>query len=378
MVYLCYITFFLLLYIYFWYFISIYILARFFPFINNSKNKIEEFPLVSIIIPVRNEELAIQKKLLNTLELEYPSSKLEIIVIDSASTDTTQAIVSSPQFKWKISLRSIEHLWKAFALEKGINDFSKWDFILVTDVSAVLEKNSLKNALKYFELEKVAWVTCSLRQEVHSTHITSSGKKYWQMESLLRRYESFFYSCIGFTGKFSLFRKEVFKNKQWYFPSDADDFDMALFIIKHWGRVIQWDDIIAFEKAPNSISDVTMQRQRIIVQTMYSLFHYRTLLTMNRYGFILFSRKFLPLLSPILFSLFFISFAFLAFGTNLFLPFAIFLIFLGIVYIWKIQISFLKFLYYVILLNIVICKSYLALLAWRDFTKWDKISSTRI
>lgn len=378
MVYIFSISLFLLLYIYIWYPLAIYLLAKFFAYKISWKKDRSDLPFISIVIPVRNEELSIEKKIINTLHLEYPSDKIEIIIVDSSSTDWTQAIVAHPQFIGKVTLKVIDHLWKAYALEKAINEFSKWEFILVTDVSATLDIYALKNALTYFENVWVEWVTSTLIQKKHEESITSSWKTYWEIETFIRRYETLFYSCIGFTGKFSLFKKETFKDKKWYFPSDADDFDMALFIVKNGGRVLQADDVFAFENAPKNAQDVTQQRQRIIVQTMNSLLHYRSLFRLSRFWYILFSRKLLPLLSPILFLISFFSFAVLSFSTPIFLYFFIFLVLLIVIYVGKIQISFLKFLYYVILLNIVICKSYIAFWAWKDFTKWDKINSTRI
>ena len=52
-------------------------------------------PRVSVIIAARNEERDIAAKLANTLALEYPKDRLEIIVASDCSTDQTNAIVRS-------------------------------------------------------------------------------------------------------------------------------------------------------------------------------------------------------------------------------------------------------------------------------------------
>src|SRR4029453_14545072 len=52
-------------------------------------------PRVSVIIAARNEEHDIAAKLENTLALEYPNDRLEIIVASDCSTDQTDAIVRS-------------------------------------------------------------------------------------------------------------------------------------------------------------------------------------------------------------------------------------------------------------------------------------------
>jgi mycofactocin system glycosyltransferase len=56
---------------------------------------IHDYPFVSIIIAVRNRPEAIKACLQSLLEVDYPSSKMEIIVVDDASTDHTPDVVST-------------------------------------------------------------------------------------------------------------------------------------------------------------------------------------------------------------------------------------------------------------------------------------------
>ncbi len=51
-------------------------------------------PFASIILPVRNEELYISKTLECLLDQTYPRDRMEIIVVDGSSNDSTRAIVS--------------------------------------------------------------------------------------------------------------------------------------------------------------------------------------------------------------------------------------------------------------------------------------------
>jgi len=52
-------------------------------------------PTVSILIPARNEERVIGRILQRMCELTYPKDKLEVIVIDDASTDNTEQIAAT-------------------------------------------------------------------------------------------------------------------------------------------------------------------------------------------------------------------------------------------------------------------------------------------
>ena len=50
-------------------------------------------PLITVIIPARNEESNIEKCVLSLLSQTYPSEKLEIIIVDDNSSDNTASIV---------------------------------------------------------------------------------------------------------------------------------------------------------------------------------------------------------------------------------------------------------------------------------------------
>lgn len=59
----------------------------------------EPLPLVSVIIPVRNEATHIARTLRAILAQDYPSSRTEVIVVDGMSSDGTRDIVRSFQAK---------------------------------------------------------------------------------------------------------------------------------------------------------------------------------------------------------------------------------------------------------------------------------------
>ena len=52
----------------------------------------EELPAVSILVPCRNEELVIAETIRSLLALDYPAWKLEILIVNDASTDRTGEI----------------------------------------------------------------------------------------------------------------------------------------------------------------------------------------------------------------------------------------------------------------------------------------------
>ena len=71
-----------------------------------TKNKKYNFqPHVSVIVPARNEEKTILHCLLSLSKLKYPQPKLEIIIVNDRSTDSTGIIIDKfikkyPTFKY--------------------------------------------------------------------------------------------------------------------------------------------------------------------------------------------------------------------------------------------------------------------------------------
>lgn len=57
----------------------------------------ESLPLVSVIMPVRNEMAYIERSLGSVLRQDYPSDRLEILVVDGLSEDGTREYVKSQQ-----------------------------------------------------------------------------------------------------------------------------------------------------------------------------------------------------------------------------------------------------------------------------------------
>jgi glycosyltransferase involved in cell wall biosynthesis len=100
-------------------------------------------PLVSIIIPTYNEEKTLPKTLESIKKQTYPN--IEVIVIDSNSTDNTKNIAKS------LGARVINYEGKLLgARHIGIKK-ARGKYILLLDADQILEKKAVENALKKME-----------------------------------------------------------------------------------------------------------------------------------------------------------------------------------------------------------------------------------
>ena len=93
-------SFLFLMYIHFFYPLLLICLGFYKNLIKEPKDNQEVFsaslfPKISVVIAAYNEQLIIEKKIQNTLDLIYPKNLLEIIVFSDGSTDQTDNIVSN-------------------------------------------------------------------------------------------------------------------------------------------------------------------------------------------------------------------------------------------------------------------------------------------
>jgi cellulose synthase/poly-beta-1,6-N-acetylglucosamine synthase-like glycosyltransferase len=110
-------------------------------------------PLVSIIIPARNEERQLGNCLRSIAGLDYPRDRIEVIVADGLSVDATPHIAAAhgaiviENPKQTVSPgRNI-----AYAIARG-------DLIAFTDADCVVDRKWLINSLKYFTDAEVGCV----------------------------------------------------------------------------------------------------------------------------------------------------------------------------------------------------------------------------
>ena len=118
--------------------------------------KEEEIPFVTIQLPVYNELYVMERLLQNISELEYPSNKLEIQVLDD-STDESFATTATQIEQLKKTGLDIQHVtregregFKAGALKEGLKT-AKGEFIAIFDADFLPKKNWLKNTVPYFK-----------------------------------------------------------------------------------------------------------------------------------------------------------------------------------------------------------------------------------
>lgn len=124
-------------------------------------------PQITAIVPTYNESHLIERRLENMIAQEYPLNKLEILVIDSGSTDGTTTIVE----EWLKRKRSINAKliresnrggkFRAVRFALGLIQSTSVAVVL-TDADAYWEPRALSEAMSFLADPKVGAVTGSI------------------------------------------------------------------------------------------------------------------------------------------------------------------------------------------------------------------------
>src|SRR5256886_10728262 len=103
----------------------------------------EQWPSISITIPVHNEAEVIAGTLERLLELDYPVERRQILVVSDASSDGTDVIVSGFAQRGVELLRLPERRGKS-AAENAARGQLRGDIMLNTDASVGTDRRALK------------------------------------------------------------------------------------------------------------------------------------------------------------------------------------------------------------------------------------------
>ena len=214
-------------------------------------------PKVSLIIPTYNEASVMSRKLENTQQIDYPEDKLQVILVDSASTDGTlgvcEGFLEKNNFRFPIRLLSEgKRLGKSHALNKAL-EYAEGEIIAISDADSFWEPDALRKTVPFFSDPSVGAVTgreelINLEQTIH----TLSEGLYRKFYYTLRLGESKVHSTLIFQGELSLYRSgalEKFEDRAGY----SDDTGTVINIVSRGYRCIFIPEAVFHDTAAYSL-----------------------------------------------------------------------------------------------------------------------------
>jgi cellulose synthase/poly-beta-1,6-N-acetylglucosamine synthase-like glycosyltransferase len=239
------------------------LLARLFPE-PVRKDLPNPFPFVSVVIPAHNEEAVVAEKIENTLSLDYPADRLEILLASDGSTDRTVEIARQtvhPSFRL---LDFPERRGKLDVLKDTVSR-AKGELVVLTDTSAMLARDALKKAAENFADPTVGVVSGRYRISREATPSLDargeSERGYFEFEIFQRIAESRFHSTLGAHGAFYMVRQALFPAV----PAGTinDDFAIPMLILARGFRTVYEERAVAIERHLATAAGEFRRRVRI-------------------------------------------------------------------------------------------------------------------
>jgi cellulose synthase/poly-beta-1,6-N-acetylglucosamine synthase-like glycosyltransferase len=221
---------------------------------------VHAYPSVSLVVPVLNREADIGECLDSLLRIDYPI--LEIIVIDDASTDRTQQIVS----KYPVKMVVQKETGGAYAARNEGVDSAQGELVAFTDSDCVVDKDWLKHLAESYYDQGVAGVgghVLPFKTDRFVGKFLSLGPQelFQSPERVeLQRPSNRFLCCALGSGNMS-FRRKVLKEVGGFaedLPACAD-YEVCWRIQRAGYRLVYEPKAITYHKPRNSLTKLITQ-----------------------------------------------------------------------------------------------------------------------
>lgn len=257
---------------YVFYPIMIWVLGQFFPF---RVDQADIRPSISIIIPAYNEAKDIEKKIHNTLALDYPKEKMEILIGSDGSTDKTVEIAKKFA-DHNVRVVEFDESRGKTAVQNDLVDLSKNEILIFTDAASLLKEDTLLKLVRKFGDERVGCVAGRmLFVDTHSNITTQSQGLYWQYESKVREFESAQGHLIGVDGPLYAVRRNC------YVPLERNiisDLITPLLVLARGKKAVLEPQAFVYEDPTQESEQELTTRRRITLRGLASLFAHAELL----------------------------------------------------------------------------------------------------
>ncbi len=188
-------------------------------------------PRVSVLVPAYNEARHIARKIRNTLQLDYPRDRLEVVVVSDGSTDGTREISGMAGGEGVKVVSLPERRGKPAAINAGVGHCTG-EILVLTDASSLLDPCSLRRLVSNFADLSVG---CASGMLVPPRGQAGLGT-YRSVENFVRASESRVHSSVGATGAMFAVRRSLMRK----LPDDTilDDLMIPLNAIRRGYRCV--------------------------------------------------------------------------------------------------------------------------------------------
>lgn len=248
------------------------------------KKKIKDWPGVTIIMPMWNEEENIGPTLISLKNLDYPKDKLHLIVVDDGSTDNSYKVAKTYQKEMGFTLLQQKNGGKYTALNNGLN-YVKTPFFACLDVDGYVKKDAMKHIMKEFSDESVAAVMPVMKVAETKTLLQ---KVQWleYIMNIFLKYLIGKLDCIHVSpGPLSTYRTDIIRKLGCFKEAHkTEDLEIALRLQDNHYKLRQSLEAVIYTKCPSTVKSFISQRTRWYQGTLLNIIDYRRFIFNKHYG----------------------------------------------------------------------------------------------
>lgn len=205
-------------------------------------------PFVSLLIPAYNENDVIARKIENSLALNYPPDRLEIVVASDGSKDRTAETAQKLADGIRVRVLAFaQNRGKIATLNASVLEL-RGEIIVFSDASAMLPADSVRLLIENFA-DPAVGAASGLYKIVKADEVDvgKSEDLYWRYETFLKIQESRLASILGGHGQLNAIRKELYP----YPPAGTinDDYIIPVSVLAKGYRAVYEPAAVVYEEA---------------------------------------------------------------------------------------------------------------------------------
>jgi len=275
----------LILYTYLFYFLIIVLASRITRKKTKNPDSISDWPEVTLVIAAYNEERFITEKINNSLSLDYPLDRLNVVVVTDGSTDNTPSLVK--KFDTVKLFHEPARKGKIHAVDRIMKHIQS-PIVIFTDANTTLNDQVIKNIVRHYADESVGGVAGEKRVTSKDADNASGAGEglYWKYESRLKKADSDLYTVVGAAGELFSIRTELYQSP----PPDTiiEDFYLSMKIVAKGFRFVYEPDAYAMEGPSATTEDEWKRKVRISAGGLQAIARLASLLNPFKFGVVTF------------------------------------------------------------------------------------------
>lgn len=249
--------------------------------------QLDEYPMITVLIPAHNEEMVIARTVDAMSRLIYPKDRLEIIVVNDCSKDKTGKILAEKCVKYpQLKVVTLEPpagaKGKSNALNHGLKE-SKGEYIVVYDADNTPERRAVLYLVQaILKDEKLGAVVGKFRTRNKEASLLTRfiNVETLSFQWLLQAGRCHFFGITTIPGTNFIVRRSLLESMNgWNVNALTEDTELTIRIYDSGYRIFWLPHAVTWEQEPETLRVWIKQRTRwaqgnmwIIGQYVFKLF----------------------------------------------------------------------------------------------------------